>query len=76
MRALQFWKAVTMDRSDFLERVLAVLEPFDFCVIDGVAVNAYSAPVVTEDVHIAIAIRDASNKRCRRSSTSAASRTA
>jgi len=58
MRALQFWKAVTMDRSDFLERVLAVLEPFDFCMIDGVAVNAYSAPVVTEDVDIAIAIRD------------------
>ena len=58
MRALQFWKAVTMDRSDFLERALDVLERFDFCVIGGVAVNAYSAPVVTEDLDVAIAIRD------------------
>jgi hypothetical protein len=58
MRALQFWKAVTMDRSDFLERALAVLEGFDFCVIGGVAVNAYSAPVVTEDLGVAVAIRD------------------
>jgi hypothetical protein len=58
MRALQFWKAVTMDRSDFLDRALAVLEEFDFCVIGGVAVNAYSAPVVTEDLDVAIAIRD------------------
>lgn len=48
MRALQFWKAVTMDRSDFLERVLAVLEPFDYCVIDGVAVNAYSKTITVE----------------------------
>lgn len=58
MQALQFWKAVTMDRSDFLERVLAVLEEFDYCVVGGVAVNAYSAPVVTEDLDVAIAIRD------------------
>lgn len=49
-----------MDRSDFLERLLAVLqdERIDFCVIGGAAVNAYSAPVVTEDLDIAIAIRD------------------
>jgi hypothetical protein len=60
MRALQFWKAVTMDRSDFLERLLAVFESagVDFCVIGGVAVNAYSPPVVTEDLDVAIAIRD------------------
>ena len=30
MRALQFWKAVTMDRSDFLERLLAALEEAKF----------------------------------------------
>jgi len=47
-----------MDRSDFLDRALAVLEEFDFCVIGGVAVNAYSAPVVTEDLDVAIAIPD------------------
>lgn len=58
MRALQFWKAVTMDRSDFLERILAVLQSFDFSVIDGVAVNAYCEPVVTCELDVAIAIRD------------------
>lgn len=58
MRALQFWKVVAMDRSDFLERVLAVLGEVDFCVIGGTAVNAYSPPVVTLDLDVAIAIRD------------------
>ena len=58
MRALQFWKAVTMDRSDFLERLLAVIQDVDFCVMGGTAVNAYSPPVVTLDLDIAIAIRD------------------
>ena len=42
MRALQFWKAVIMDRSDFLDRLLTVLEEngIRFCAIDGVGVNA------------------------------------
>lgn len=49
-----------MDRSDFLEGFLAVLESLhvDFCVIGGVGVNAYSEPIVTEDVDVAIAISD------------------
>ena len=60
MQSLQFWKAVTMDRSDFLEGFLSVLETVgvDFCVIGGVAVNAFSEPVVTEDFSVAVAIRD------------------
>lgn len=60
MRALQYWKAVTNDRSDFLERLLAVFESLgvEFCVIGGTAVNAYSPPVVTLDLDVAIAIRD------------------
>jgi len=58
MRALQFWKAVTMDGSHFLERVLAVLDAVDFCVIGGTAVNAYSPPVVTLDLDVAIAAGD------------------
>jgi hypothetical protein len=60
MQSLQFWKAVTMDRSDFLEGFLSVLGTVgvDFCVIDGVAVNAYSEPVVTEDFVVAVAIPD------------------
>lgn len=60
MRSLQFWKAVTGDRSDFLERFLAVLQDFDYCVIGGVAVNAYAEPVVTQDFDVAVAIRDLS----------------
>jgi hypothetical protein len=60
VRSLQFWKAVTMDRGDFLEGFLGVLESLgvDFCVIGGVAVNAYSEPIVTEDFDVAIAIND------------------
>src|SRR5436853_5313953 len=60
MRALQFWKAVTMDRSDFLERILAVLEEHGirFCAIGGVGVNAYSYPVVTLDLDITVALED------------------
>ena len=60
MRALQFWKAVTMDRSDFLERILTVLEEngIRFCAIGGVGVNAYADPVVTLDLDIAMALDD------------------
>ena len=60
MRALQFWKAVTMDRSDFLERLLAALEAakIKFCVIGGVAVNAYAEPLITLDLDVAVALED------------------
>jgi hypothetical protein len=60
MRALQFWKAVTMDRSDFLERVLAVLDEnqIRYCAIGGVGVNAYTEPVVTLDLDIAVSLDD------------------
>jgi hypothetical protein len=52
MRALQYWKTVTNDRSDFLERLLAVFEDagVEFCVIDGTS--------VTLDLDVAIAIHD------------------
>src|SRR5205809_3667997 len=60
MRALQFWKAVTMDRSDFLERLLEALATakIGYCVIGGAAVNAYAEPVVTLDLDIAVAMTD------------------
>jgi len=60
MRSLQFWKAVTNDRSDFLERLLAELESLgiEFCVVGDTAVNAYCEPVVTEDLDVAIALTD------------------
>jgi hypothetical protein len=58
MKALAFWKAVTMDTSDLLERVLTILsEPgIRFCVIGGQAVNAYVEPLVSLDLDLAVAI--------------------
>jgi len=60
VEALGFWKAVTVDRSDFLERVIALLQSarVRFCVVDGLAVNAYAEPVVTVDLDIAVAAED------------------
>src|SRR5947208_4812495 len=60
VKALQYWKAVAMDRSNFLERLLAVLEEavIEFCVIGGAAVNAYAEPVITLDLDIAVSVRD------------------
>lgn len=42
MKAPSFWKAVTKDMSDLLERVLELLRErgINFCVIGGQAVNA------------------------------------
>jgi len=58
MRSLEFWKRVVSDRSDYLERILAALAGFDYCVIGDVAVNAYSEPVVTEEFEVVIAAHD------------------
>ena len=57
MSALAFWKAVVQDDSNFLERVTSLLRDggFDYCVIGGVAVNAYAVPVLTEDPDIILA---------------------
>src|SRR5688572_27058816 len=57
MKASTFWKTVVADKSDFLERLLAVLEEagIRFCVIGGQAVNAYVEPVVSLVLDIAIA---------------------
>ena len=58
MKALSFWKAVTMDRADLLERVLTLLTEngIRFCVIGGQAVNAYVEPLVSLDLDLAIAV--------------------
>ena len=60
MRARAFWKAVTVDRGDLLQRVVAQLNDraARFCVIGGVAVNAYVEPVVTLDLDLVIAAAD------------------
>jgi hypothetical protein len=43
MKALSFWKAVTLDKANLLEEVFALLHDngVRFCVIGGQAVNAY-----------------------------------
>jgi hypothetical protein len=58
MRALSFWKAVTMDKTDFLEGVLSLLRDNDirFCVIGGQAVNAYVEPLVSLDLDLVVAV--------------------
>lgn len=57
MSSLAFWKAVVEDRSDFLERVIGLLEGagIRYCVIGGVGVNAYADPIVTQDLDIIVA---------------------
>ena len=57
MQAATFWRTVTMDHADLLERTLQVLEEADarYCVIGGQAVNAYAEPVVSLDLDLAMA---------------------
>ena len=58
MRALEFWKAVTVDRSNLLESLIALLNEHGirYCVIGGQAVNAYVEPVVTLDLDLVVAV--------------------
>ena len=58
MKALEFWKTVTNDRANLLERLIGLLEEHEirYCVIGGQAVNAYVEPVVTLDLDIVVAV--------------------
>jgi hypothetical protein len=58
MKALSFWKAVTLDQSNLLEEVFALLQDngVRFCVIGGQAVNAYVEPLVSLDMDLAVAV--------------------
>lgn len=58
MQVLQFWKTVTMDHSNLLENLVALLRDRDiqFCVIGGQAVNAYVEPLVSLDLDLVVAI--------------------
>jgi hypothetical protein len=60
MQALAYWKAVTADRSEFLDRLVALLADSGvrYCVIGGQAVNAYVEPVVSLDLDLAVATAD------------------
>jgi len=65
MKALSFWKSVTMDKANLLEEVLATLHDngIRFCVIGGQAVNAYVEPLVSLDLDLAVAVDQISQVR-------------
>jgi hypothetical protein len=58
MKALSFWKTVTLDKSNLLEEVFALLRDhsINFCVIGGQAVNAYVDPLVSLDLDLVVAV--------------------
>jgi hypothetical protein len=58
MRALTFWKKITMDQANLLERIVALLSEhgIHYCVIGGQAVNAYVEPLVSLDLDLAVAV--------------------
>ena len=58
MNALSFWKAVTMDKSDLLEEVFALLREGWNPLLRHrrPAVNAYVEPLVSLDLDLAVAV--------------------
>jgi len=58
MEALAFWKAVTMDQVNLLERLTTLLDEnnIHYCIIGGLAVNAYVEPLVSLDLDLAVAL--------------------
>ncbi len=58
MQALTFWKAVTVDQANLLERLIALLDEhaIQYCVIGGQAVNAYVEPLVSLDLDLVVAV--------------------
>ena len=58
VRAAAFWKAVTLDRSDFLESLIALFDEggIRYCVIGGQGVNAYAEPLVSLDLDLVVAV--------------------
>ena len=56
MKALEFWKAVTLDEGDLVERVIDLFKEhgISFCVISGHGVNAYTEPVVSLDLDLVV----------------------
>ncbi len=58
MQALEFYRAITMDRENLLDRVIALLAEHEisYCIIGGQAVNAYVEPLVSLDLDIVVAV--------------------
>jgi hypothetical protein len=57
MQATTFWKVITVDESNLLERMVALLAEHGirYCVVGGQAVNAYVDPLVSLDLDLAVA---------------------
>jgi hypothetical protein len=57
MHALNFWKTITMDQANLLERLVSLLDEhgIQYCAIGGQAVNAYVEPLVSLDLDLAVA---------------------
>ncbi len=57
MRASTFWKAVTVDHANLLERFFSLLRTHGvpFCLIGGQGLNAYVEPVVSLDLDVVVA---------------------
>jgi hypothetical protein len=60
MRATAFWKAIVLDHSDLLDRLLGLLadQGIRYCLVGGQAVNAYAEPVVSLDLDLVVALDD------------------
>jgi hypothetical protein len=60
MQASEFWRLVTMDRSDSLGRLVRLfqVEGIRCAVIGGQAVNAYAEPLVSLHLDLALAAAD------------------
>jgi len=58
MQALTFWKTITLDQSNLLEKLISLLneEGIRFCAIDGQAVNVYVEPLVSLDLDLVVAV--------------------
>jgi hypothetical protein len=58
VKALIFWKTITVDHANLLERLVSRLreDGIRYCVIGGQAVNAYVEPVVSLDLDIVVAV--------------------
>lgn len=62
---LTLWKRAVSDQTEFIERVISLLDEsaVRYCLIGGIALNAYAEPVFTADLDIAVATDDIDNVR-------------
>jgi hypothetical protein len=60
MKALGFWKTVTVDETNLLEQLVLLLnnERVRYCVIGGQGVNAYVEPLVSLDLDLVVALEE------------------